>query len=374
MAQAAEAQNTASPLTVLLIGKTGMGKSTTGNKLLNAATDDNLKGSVKVKKDWPLQERHAEGSMYFAVNDTVESGTQNCALLSNTESGIRVLDTVGFAGSNSRDGAYLGNLRVMRQIVGVSSTCGLRYDRILYFLPQRLYPEKADANLEEEIEVMWYFFKDTIFRNMVLVFTIPDYITAPVVVDEKKVQKVFNVALSNVVKKYDGSSLPPCPPVIHIPSDADSSEVTTLVQTVVVHGQNRVNLLFREDTCAKCASMIYYRRKEGDSQRSLVGVEAEEEIVLPEITMCHPTFVPKYSRLQKILGGIAHVMVLGFAKVHELRTGESAWPGFLNSEEVCVNCKHAPGCRGCMRVMKEKYGDSFVQHSNDIHSVVICND
>lgn len=352
-----------------------MGKSTTGNKLLNAVTDDNPKGSEKVEQDWPLQDGHAEGNAHFVTDETVESGTQNCALLSNTESGIRVLDTVGFAGSNTRDGAYLGNLRVMRQIVGVSSRCGLTYDRVLFFLPQRLYLDKVDANFEEEIEVMWYFFGDTIFRNMAIVFTIPDYITAPVTVNEGKVQKVFNTAFRNVLKRYGTSNIPPCPPVIHIPSEADSSEVIAIVQTVEVHRRDGVKLVFREETCAKCASMIYYRRKEEACPRSLVGVGSEEqEIVLPETTTCHPTFIPKYSKLKKILGGIAHVIVLGFAKVHEIRTGQPTWPGFLNSDEVCVNCKHAPGCQGCMRVMKEKYQGDFVHHTNDIHSVVICTD
>ena len=86
---------------------------------------------------------------------------------------------------------------------------------------------------------------------------------------------------------------------------------------------------------------------------------------------CHPTFIPKHSKLVKFLGGIAHIVVLGFAGVHQKRTGKRTWPGFFNSEEICANCKKEPGSTGCMNAEDDQYEGQFVQHSSNVRSMFI---
>ena len=82
----------------------------------------------------------------------------------------------------------------------------------------------------------------------------------------------------------------------------------------------------------------------------------------------HPFFIPKHSKLVNFFGGIAHIVVLGFAKVHELRTKEATWPGFFDSQEVCANCKMGPGAVGCMEII-ETYQGTDVRHSNVLQAI-----
>ena len=88
----------------------------------------------------------------------------------------------------------------------------------------------------------------------------------------------------------------------------------------------------------------------------------------PYQDMCHPFFIPKHSKLVNFFGGIAHIVVLGFAKVHELRTKEATWPGFFDSQEVCANCKMGPGAVGCMEII-ETYQGTDVRHSNVLQAI-----
>lgn len=89
-----------SEYTVLLIGKTDMGKSTTANNLLNAVTNDNSGGNQNIRMRWPPDE---VGRKQFrtAQIDGVDSVTKGCTLGENGE--MRVLDTEGFAGSDFAD-------------------------------------------------------------------------------------------------------------------------------------------------------------------------------------------------------------------------------------------------------------------------------
>ena len=89
---------------------------------------------------------------------------------------------------------------------------------------------------------------------------------------------------------------------------------------------------------------------------------------------CHPLFIPKYSTIQKFVGGIAHIATFGVSYF----AVDKPWPGFTNNDEECVNCKGPPGSNGCIAIQKDyeyhsedgKNNVLKVQHSSNIeHSL-----
>ena len=149
----------------MMIGRTGYGKSTVGNKLLGidpvtkSLLDPSRMGEdvTNVIQLWELD---GDGKHYFEMGDGRESVTMKCKVLSNERNMNRVLDTRGFADTeNTRKyGVIKGNLQSFRWILQTQRAHNLRFSRVLYFLPNHGPPERSDGTLQEKIRVMYSFF------------------------------------------------------------------------------------------------------------------------------------------------------------------------------------------------------------------------
>ena len=324
-------------LGILLLGRTGIGKSTTGNKLI-----------------------HAGGDMVFEdMLDSFEAGTGNDSCTSRTlvhsragtgtVQGVRVCDTPGFVdtGRDQEMGVYRANLAVLRDVIRVQRNERMRVDRVLYFLPHRGAPERVDILLEQELRVMNHYFGSSVFDCMIAVATLPKR-KQQVEFDEEDIKQTKAV-LAKALQANRSDS--PCPPIIFIGFEEDGESIQSKIERAPVASNKGFRTdKFVEGSCSKCAAS--YLRQVSD-QEWIGGAPYGEPYEPYKTTKCHPMFVPKYDFWGKVRGSTLHVVTLGIPYVvQRYRNQKMPWPLYSNNEEVCVACEGSPGSEGCKQVRK----------------------
>ena len=241
---------------IMVIGKTGMGKSTTADKLLVANLDehdyrgaehaepeteggkmtlDNL--SIWLHSDAPdehlriktrlknliffrsMEEPHQEINLFHSGEQNVSDITLSCELISNESTKVRVLDVPGFFGQGDA-GALDASatekaqctikvaLGIMRQILQIQAAMNMRFRRILYFLPEQGSLKRSSSLLEMELTTMANYFGRAIFECMVIIVTMPaevyQFAGNQIVFPDTamaKTRKNFDIALSRALTK-----------------------------------------------------------------------------------------------------------------------------------------------------------------------------
>ncbi len=375
----------------LVLGKTGIGKSTIADRLLvadsvagagdvtpvekedgNTQLDDILiwrlinKQSVEyVEKRvrFFLANRAAGSTGIDAINPETagpDCVTTDCVLLSNEKTRIRVLDVPGFnpwlasRQVAAQQVANQNNLGIMRQILQIQAIKQLHFYRILYFLPCRGVCERADSNFQEELKVMYHYFGRPIFDSMIVIATErprQSKLGAISSEDLEHNQLVFNRAFQLALAKPDQNPDEvqdiPQPPMIYLSLEESSSDVRQRLQKTIVTKMDGLQLHLHESTCAYCSLKLgMYKTPTGFEPVSIK--ESDGRLSPYNESQCHPLIIPKYSMVEKFFGGVAYIVLLGIP----LLAG-NPWPGFFNHDEECAKCKKPPGSPGCSLIDEE---------------------
>ena len=388
---------------IMIIGKTGMGKTTTADKLLIANPQQlNYQGAqysdpiverehvraddlnVWLLSDAPneiervtqrlknlvffrgLNEPHEEINKSHSDDEDDDTVTLSFELISNESTKVRVLDIPGFFGegdagactSAGEKAQHSVNVAIgrMRMILQIQATMRMNFCRILYFLPMHGALKRLDSYLETELATLAKYFGKSIFNSMVVAATLSseafDDGNRAILSDASlaKTKRNFVALLSRV---FPGEKSLPDPPVVYI-SKADTCEAVYAKVMGAHVACDHIKLKFDTLICARCGS----RAKLVNSEKVAVYTDETETNTKPyEESKCHPLFIPKYTKFDRILGGIAHVI-----------TYLGLWPNFRSLHEVCVRCQKQPGSDGCVPVMTrcEMYGEYFmVDHTNN---------
>lgn len=363
---------------VLVLGKTGQGKSSIGNKLLHVESQREFCRIIHQGVNVDSSEN------YFLTADDLSnhdedarrlSVTENCKVVANDHIKIRIMDTPGFSDSKARSGVsvFHRNLQIFCKIVGeqMDKSKNWRIRRVLYFIPQRGVPEKADGILQDELQIMSRYFGESIFNCMVIVATNRRGKKHQALGfdgdDVAEVQKVFQLALKM------GTDLDiKCPPVIYFAMGDKETEILSKVQAARVLVDEVFVPSFQFDTCSRCGITIV----QDAERKNTVCFYVDENQDSDEASKCHLFFINKHSRAIKIIGGLAHVATLGTVYfIGEKLMNEDTWPGFTNSEEVCYYCHRPCGSHGCLEVKKvfnielnKQSVKILVEHCNELEN------
>ena len=317
-----------------------------------------------------LNEPHEEINKSHSSEEGDNTATLSFELISNESTKVRVLDVPGFFGegdagaciaSPGEKAQHSVNVAVgrMRMILQIQATMRMNFHRILYFLPLHGALKRSDAYLEFELSTLAKYFGKSIFNCMVIAATMPEEVFEDgntVTFSSRAMTQTkqhFAIVLSRVFPRERDL---PDPPVVFI-SMADTCEAVLAKVMNAAVACDHVMLEFDTQICARCGS----RAKMIKSEKVAVYTDETEADTIPyDETSCHPLFIPKYTRVDRILGGIAHVVTLGQFLGH--------WPSFRSLHEECVRCKKQPGSRGCTLVNTrcEMYKQYFmVDHTSN---------
>lgn len=365
---------------IVLVGKTGQGKSSLGNKLVDLENTHESKIQL-----FPSFQSSNDKKKRFTQADDPEvtpsgkmlSVTGRCKIMSNENTKIRVLDVPGFSDSGALQrgtglnvSVFDGNLQVIRWMVREQIQSQLKVRCIVYFLPVRGSPEKADGTMQEELKVLNHYFGKEVFKYMVVVATHSPKEKYQAISfdndDYKQSKEAFDCALKMAIHDKDIA----CPPIIYIGLHDSSDIALRKIQSAIVLRESFLDLKITKEVCARCSFKILTTK---ENHERVCVVDTDGKTIPYAMSKCHPSFKPKYSTFEKVAGGAVHMATLGFGLLVEHFTGVDTWPGFTNSDEICVFCDKSPGSKGCVPVgnkitiVKNREKETIkVDHSNEL--------
>eukprot|EP00731_Ephydatia_muelleri_P013364 Em0007g674a len=222
---------------ILIIGRTGWGKKTLLDKLVGA--DDGT-----LRRDWLEQ-----------TND--DACKQSFRIVSNKQS-IRVTIAPGFGNfSNDKEvnGVCDRNVGSVRLIFKLQRELKISFKRVVYFLPFRGPPGRADSYLKDELKCLWNFYGERIFRCMVMIATnSPDEAYQEIGFSESFERKSKSV-VEHVLSEVSGVHSITCPPIAYLSLSCTSEKALDIVQNCAITDEKP---LVPSDAkrCVKCASPI----------------------------------------------------------------------------------------------------------------------
>ena len=418
---------------IMIIGKTGMGKSTTADKLL-IATPTNIRYEGVEHSDPNIDEQRGrmtlEDLVMWNLSDTpdevrrvttrlknlvffrgldnpheeinksrqpeanmyIYEPTKFCELISNETSMVRVLDVPGYFGADAAtqpasdtsspeqsigEMVWQSDLRIMRNILRIQAAMGVNFKRIVYFLPEKGPLTRPNAQLQQELKEMAHYFGKSVFNCMVLVASLPSStyrIATPQtpeselfsMKDAESTQRIFQDAMYSAFPRGEQDQPLPEPPLIFLSLFDSCERVFEKIMNAAVIQQS-INLSVNPETCARCAMTIkILKRNDGQTEKYACHFKDDSSSEMPyEESTCHPRMIPKYSRLVKFAGGVAHLVTF--------RRFQGRWPSFGNTEEICLGCNRPPHTAGCVRVGTEvdHKGESIpVDHTKQVQEEV----
>ena len=380
----------ASYITVLLLGPSGVGKSTTGNKLLMADEGIQLDrwNSLQFGLLQPEKENEATvpkliapTNSCFAVGEGTECTTRKLELLSGVACGIRVLDVPGFGDLDPKSQRIEGidDLQLIRKILAVQEELDLHFHLVLFFLPKDC--TRADRHLAEQLQHLYTMFGVDIFKIMLVVATVnplTDLSAENEIKLLEKCQQAFSTAMQRVLQG-DYDMVEKKPEVVFIPATASNADVRSRTLDRRPLHDRHIKLTFNPSRCYKCTQKL--RKKQMAFDRADAGndgnlpdeihekyapskpsreykeleasslFDADPEKGLLTDT-CHVAFIPRDSKLKRVAGRAFHVISLGMYYLYQKVKGEKKirWWHF---EEVCVYCQQGPGSDPCFVVGQE---------------------
>lgn len=261
---------------------------------------------------------------HFPVGETELSMTSVPKVVSCLKSKIRVLDTPGFAYSGSSLPVIQANLELIHQIAHFKKTCEFKYHYVLYFLPCRGPPQKADRVLKDEITVMHHYFGERLWKHLVFVLTAPpeyqDETMSSLLTNgplRKSADGVITVVLQDVWKKYCVRGKFEPPNFIYISLTDTSDTIMRKLKSAISPVDE--GLQFSTASCGKCNANL-------DCDTAVTS-------------KCHPSF---YKPL---------------------------WREMFQYNPLCVYCNKIRGSVGCLDTGK-KYKDCVVTHQTLLEAVM----
>ena len=312
---------------ILLIGRTGKGKSTTGNTLLAISPDGSSSDEIVHFGEHFIT--------HFVVSTGPESCTKSIHVLANSRTMIRVTDVPGFGDSVRRADAtvFQVNLQFIRNIVRANAANQFGY--VLYFLPFREPPERADGNFREELEALYFYFGETIFDHMIMITT--NSKRAQSIIPNAEDLEILNRLITRTLREATEDQYTRCPEILYVPLGVTHDQ---LLEDVLRFNPPTSPITLRASACIKCGCE-YNSDKVYDRGGTKIDLTQSK---------CHPAFIPKYSIVKKIIHTAIAIVYFGIPYAIAIARGQQ-WPGFGNNEEMCIKCGCAPGSMtGCCEV------------------------
>lgn len=302
---------------IVLLGRVEQGVTTLARKLLNLENTDPV--SIRVFHDSGEQ-------------------TKKCELTSNEVTKVRVIDVPGFSGSDStpQQGTLETNVQIIQTLGRMLDEFQPKVRRIVYFLPVRGPYEKADGSTQEELKLLSHYFGREVFDCLVVAATNPPREKYQEVgfSDFKQTTRAFHAALKSAV----GEDIA-CPPIVYIGLKDSPEETLHNIQHALVLNESTAPLRI------KAVGPLY---PEEVAITELIETSPfEDDFVEIEAGGVHPSFVDKYTPVQKFVGGCAHVALLGVPLAVSYVAGWDMWPGFTNSDMMCEKCHSPPDAQEC---------------------------